>query len=216
MKRALTQIKPRRCPTRLGWVLIVGLAGASCAGLGTQLYSFLAPNTPPHTGLLVIEGWIHDDALAEAVQIYRAGNYVNMVCTGVPFETGSYLLEFKSYPEMTTARLLKLGIAPEKIITTIGEKTNQDRTYSAALALRDRLTDPALANPNIHLITIGPHGRRSRLLFQKALGKDYHVGITSLVDASYEPARWYAYSQGVRAVISETIAYTYAKFFFHP
>ena len=69
---------------------------------------------------------------------------------------------------------------------------------------------------NIHLITTGPHGRRSRLLFQKALGKDYHVGITCLEDSGYDPDHWYLYSQGVRKVLGEWIAYTYAKLFFHP
>jgi uncharacterized SAM-binding protein YcdF (DUF218 family) len=181
-----------------------------------NLYPFLAPNAPPHTGLLVVEGWIHDDALNEATLIYRAGNYSKIACTGVPIETGSYLQPFKSYSEMTTARLLELGIAPSEIITAIGPETQKDRTYTAATALREYLATHNIKENRIHLVTTGPHGRRSRLLFQKALGKDYHVGITCLPDTGYDPARWYAYSQGVRKVIGESIAYTYAKFFFRP
>jgi uncharacterized SAM-binding protein YcdF (DUF218 family) len=82
--------------------------------------------------------------------------------------------------------------------------------------MREYLMAYNIGETNVHLVTTGPHGRRSRLLFQKALGKDYNVGVTCLEDASYDPAHWYCYSEGVRSVIGEFIAYTYAKFFFFP
>ena len=69
---------------------------------------------------------------------------------------------------------------------------------------------------NLHLVTVGPHGRRSRMLFQKALGKDYRIGVTCLEDSSYNAEDWYKCSEGVRSVLGEFIAYAYAKFFFHP
>ncbi len=134
----------------------------------------------------------------------------------MPIETGSYIQAFKSYPEMTTARLLELGIDPSEIITAIGDETKKDRTYVAAIALREAFIAHNIEGTNIHLVTTGPHGRRSRLLFQKALGKEYHIGITCLEDSGYDPGRWYAYSEGVRKVIGELIAYTYAKLFFYP
>lgn len=164
----------------------------------------------------MIEGWIHDFALDEAVILYRAGNYSKIVCTGVPIETGSYIQAFKSYPEMTAARLHKMGIPDNEVITAIGDVAKKDRTYLSAVALREAFMAYNIDERNLHLITTGPHGRRSRLLFQKALGKDYLIGITCLEDAGYDPDHWYAYSQGVRHVISEFIAYTYAKLFFHP
>lgn len=164
----------------------------------------------------MIEGWIHDFALDEAVILYRAGNYSKIVCTGVPIETGSYIQAFKSYPEMTAARLHKMGIPDNEVITAIGDVAKKDRTYLSAVALREAFMAYNIDERNLHLITTGPHGRRSRLLFQKALGKDYRIGITCLEDAGYDPDHWYAYSQGVRHVISELIAYTYAKLFFHP
>ena len=55
-----------------------------------------------------------------------------------------------------------------------------------------------------------------RLLFQKALGSEYNIGITCLEDMGYDAEEWYIYSEGVRVVISELIAYTYAKLFFYP
>ncbi len=216
MKFTLTKEHVGRRPTGLGWLLLATLTAALLFGVITNLYSFLAPNKSPHKGLFVVEGWIHDFALDEAVQIYRAGNYSKIICTGVPIETGSYIQSFKSYPEMTTARLIHLGIDPSEIITSISEETKKDRTYAAATAMRSHLIAFNITETNLHLVTTGPHGRRSRLLFQKALGKEYKIGVTCLKVADYDPDRWYTCSQGVRTVIGECIAYVYAKFFFYP
>jgi len=200
----------------MGRLLATLLIIAVFIGLTANLYPFLAPDEPPHEGLLVVEGWIHDFALDEAVRMYKAGNYSKIICTGVPIETGSYIQPFKSYPEMTTARLLEMGIDRSEIITAISEETKKDRTYVAATALRQYIMAYNITETNVHLVTTGPHGRRSRLLFQKALGKDYRVGVTCLDDFGYDPDRWYAYSDGVRKVLSELIAYTYARLFFYP
>ena len=216
MKLSLTKEHSGQRLTLVGWLVVAILIAAVFFGFVANLYPFLAPDAPPHKGLLVVEGWIHDFALDEAVCMYKTGDYSKIVCTGVPIETGSYIQAFKSYPEMTAARLRKLGIPESEIIIAIGEETNKDRTYVAATALREAFMAYNIGESNIHLVTTGPHGRRSRLLFQKALGNDYRVGVTCLEDSGYDPDRWYAYSQGVRKVLGEWIAYTYAKLFFHP
>jgi len=216
MKFALTHTKLRRRPTWLGWLLIATLLLGIFSGLIKGLYPFLAPEKPPHKGLMIVEGWIHDFALEEAITMFRQGNYSKIVCTGVQIETGSYIQQFKSYPEMTAARLRKMGIPDEKIIVTIADDAKKDRTYLAATALREAMITYNVEEKDLHLITTGPHGRRSRLLFKKALGKEYNIGISCLEDSGYDPDQWYLYSEGVRKVIGEVIAYTYAKLAFHP
>ena len=67
--------------------MIISIAGTFFAFLA-NLYPFLAPDKAPHEGVMVVEGWIHDFALDEAVLMYRAGDYSKMVCTGTPIETG--------------------------------------------------------------------------------------------------------------------------------
>ena len=42
------------------------------------------------------------------------------------------------------------------------------------------------------------------------------VGIIAVSNADYNPKQWWRYSDGVREVIGESIAYIYAKFFFYP
>lgn len=216
MKFALTKEYTGRKLTWLARLLIAVILIGTLVGLTLNLYSFLAPEAPPHKGLMVVEGWIHDFALDEAVTLYRTGNYSKIVCTGVPIETGSYIQQYKSYPEMTAARLEKMGINPEEIVVAIADYEKKDRTYLAATALRQAFMTYNIEETNLHLITTGPHGRRSRMLFQKALGDDYNIGITCLDAYAYDRGDWYTCSEGVRSVIGELIAYTYAKLFFHP
>ena len=216
MNLALTKERACRRLTGLGWLVATTLFIAVSIGFVANLYPFLAPNQPPHEGLLVVEGWIDDQAVESALEIYHAGSYSKIICTGMPIETGNCLLPFHSYSEMTADRLRQMGTDPSEIIVATGKIAQKDRTYLSAVALRNTLENLGIAETSIHLVTTGPHGRRSRLLFQKALGKEYKVGVTCLPDPGYDPARWYAYSQGVRKVISELIAYTYAKSIFHP
>ncbi len=117
---------------------------------------------------------------------------------------------------MTAQRLRKMGIPEEKIIVTVAAAAKKDRTYMSAVALREAFMAYNLETRDLHLITVGPHGRRSRMLFQKALGPQYNIGVTCLEPSSYDPEDWFTNSEGVRGVIGEALAYTYAKLFFHP
>lgn len=216
MKLALTKVKPCRRPTGLGWLLIATLFLGLTLSMASGIYGFLSPQQAPHKGIMVVEGWIHDAALDEAVRIYRQGGYSEIICTGVPIETGSYIQSFGSYAEMTAARLRKLGIPDGEILVATADYAKKDRTWLAAVALREAIISHNIQETDFHLITTGPHGRRSLLLFRRALGKDRNVGITCLEDAGYDARHWYTYSQGVRKVIDETIAYLYAKLVFHP
>ena len=60
------------------------------------------------------------------------------------------------------------------------------------------------------------HARRTRLLFQKALGKDVQVGIIAVANVDYPANRWWHYSQGLKDVVSEFAAYLYARLLFFP
>ena len=95
----------------------------------------------------------------------------------------------------------------------VSEDTRRDRTYLSAVALREAIIAYNLAETDLRLVTTGPHGRRSRMLFRKALGRDYRIGVTCLEEADYAPGEWYLYSHGVRSVVGELIAYLYALCF---
>ena len=92
----------------------------------------------------------------------------------------------------------------------------RDRTYSSAVALRNWLRDHNTSLNSMNVLTQDAHARRTRLLYEKAFGKNVTIGIISAPDPDYDARHWWRYSDGVREVIGESIAYIYARFFFYP
>jgi uncharacterized SAM-binding protein YcdF (DUF218 family) len=73
-----------------------------------------------------------------------------------------------------------------------------------------------MAVSGIDVVTEDVHARRTRLLFQKAFGKDVQVGIIGVANVDYPANRWWHYSQGLKNVVSEFAAYLYARLLFFP
>jgi hypothetical protein len=53
-------------------------------------------------------------------------------------------------------------------------------------------------------------------MFQKALGRSVTVGVIAIPADDYDEKHWWRYSQGVRGIIDEAIAYVYARLLFYP
>ena len=68
---------------------------------------------------------------------------------------------------------------------------------------------------SIDVISMGVHARRSWVLFKKAIPL-MDVGVIAITPNNYDTSRWWLSSEGVRNVISESIAYIYARFIFSP
>jgi uncharacterized SAM-binding protein YcdF (DUF218 family) len=83
-----------------------------------------------------------------------------------------------------------------------------------ALALKKWLKENRICQHKVNVVSQDTHGRRSRYLFQKALGPDYTVGIISMPESCYNPDRWWASSEGFKIVFEETIAYLYTLLVF--
>ena len=92
----------------------------------------------------------------------------------------------------------------------------RDRTYSAALKLREYFQTNGVTVRAFNILTEDCHARRTRLLFRKAFGPGVDVGVISVPDPDYDPARWWRYSEGVREILGESIAWVYAAFLIRP
>ena len=71
------------------------------------------------------------------------------------------------------------------------------------LRSRDWFHSHHLGIRKINVITENVHARRTRLLFQEALGPDVAVGVIAVMNPDYDSHRWWRYSQGVKDVVSE-------------
>jgi hypothetical protein len=177
-------------------------------------YSFLAVNDPKPGGVLVVEGWAGDYALAAVVADFNRYSYEKVYVTGGPIEWGAPLSQYKTYAELGTATLLALGMSTNVVQAVPAPGVKQDRTYACAVALKKWVDERGIEITRINLLTVGPHARRSRLLFQKSFGKDMPIGVVAIAERDYDCRYWWRSSRGFRQVTDEAIAYFYARFLF--
>lgn len=123
-------------------------------------------------------------------------------------------MPYKTYAELGAARARSKGLSSNVVQAVPALKVDRDRTYASAVALKKWLVDHEVTHRSYHVMSFGLHTRRTRLLFEKALGKGAIVGSTAIEDLSYDPKHWWNTSDGVRTVIGEAIAYGYARFLF--
>jgi hypothetical protein len=183
---------------------------------GRQLCEFLTVNDPVPGGVMVIEGWIPPYAVQEALKEFRRNHYSGIYAAGEPMEEGNPYIGYRNYAELTVARLIEAGAAPETLHAVPAPFVGKDRTYTMASVVKKRLEADGISTARINVISVGPHSRRSRLLYQFAFGPTSQVGMIAVTDREFDARHWWTTSNGVRSVISEAIAYCYARFLFRP
>ena len=210
----LTTIRKCRVLTPIGWVsLSLGL-GLVIVAVILFVHPFLAPTKPIHGDILVVEGWLPDYALKKVKAYFQKGGYKLLVTTGGRIRTGSFLSEYETWAELALSSLNQLGVPQKKIIAVPGLlNIKKDRTYHAALAVKKRLSLEGLNGTSIDIVCLGTHARRSWLLFEDVFST-VNVGVISISPNDYDVSRWWFFSEGVRSVVSESIAYFYARFIF--
>ena len=98
-------------------------------------YPFMSPNAPIAAPVLVIEGWMEDEQIQEAVAWAETNGVETIYTTGGPLSQGSYLVEWKTFAEMPHARLDNMGVPGAfKVVAAPAQKVERDRTRESARA----------------------------------------------------------------------------------
>ena len=198
-------------PTWKALLMLVALIAGACYFGSEPLYMFLSPTKPTGEGLLIVEGWIPDYAVQEALNRFRSGRYTMIMTTGVPIEVGHYLTEYGTTADLARATLLRLGAPAESLDSAPARgELPRDRTLASAMALDQWLRTSGIRPRSADVVTLGSHARRTRMLFQHALGDSVAVGVISVPEASYGPEDWWKSSGGVKDVLGEVLGYLYA------
>lgn len=203
-------------PTWRGWCGLGILCWLMAVLAVRWTYPFFAVTDRVPARVLVVEGWAPDYAMAIAARECQSGAVDRVYVTGVPLDQGAPLSEYRTYAGIGAAVLLRLGLSTNQVRAVPAERVRQDRTYTSAVFLARFLEAEGERVDAFNVLSMGAHARRSRLLFQKAFGKQVKVGVISVPVEDFDPDRWYASSAGVRGVISELLAYGYARFLFWP
>ncbi|HMX16755.1 MAG TPA: ElyC/SanA/YdcF family protein [Rhodocyclaceae bacterium] len=207
----LTRRRDCRVPTWRGVVLLLLVVAGAAAGLGRHLLGALAPTDRVDGGVVVAEGWLPDYALAEARDEFVRGGYRQIFTTGGPVPRGAPLQEYGTHAEVAAAVLRRIGLPHDAVVAVPAPSAARDRTYASAVALREWLAAAGVRPGAVLVFTLGAHARRTRLLYQKAFGDAVRIGIVAVPSRDFDPARWWATSEGVRVVLSEAISYLYAR-----
>ena len=177
---------------------------------------FLSNNNPVNGKYLVLDGIMPDYSIQQAIEIFNNQNYTTVIATGSKLESGYFISEKKTMAELTYATFIALGFDSANVIVIPEGDILKDRTYTSELSLKKYFDKHQISSADVDVLALGCHARRSRILFQLALGENYNVGIIAVPDNSFNINKWWKTSKGVRTVVGETIAYIYAKIFFFP
>ena len=205
-------------PTWPMLLILFALFVATAWFLIANIHPFLSLHAPAEdANILVIEGWVPDVTLEQHLSGFGVGEpYDYVFTTGSELPRGHYLVDFDNFAELTARTLIKLGIPPDRIITAPTAARNKDRTYHSALAFKQKFESsqiPAVRDAEaIDVLTRDIHGRRTYTIFNKLLGDDLEIGIISAEPGNYDTRRWFASSEGAKAVITETISLAYEWF----
>ncbi|HMD69371.1 MAG TPA: hypothetical protein VKF42_10870 [Chitinivibrionales bacterium] len=207
--------KRREFPVPTAWAWCVALAAIAALLLVFifTIHSFLAPVNPVSSRIMVVEGWLPEYTLARAAEDFRSKGFRLLIVTGGPVEVGHFLTGYNSLANVGAATLRKLGIDSSAIVVVPAPFVQKDRTYEEAVSLKHWLLQSSTPEKSLTLYSIGCHSRRSHLLYARVLGREYTVGIVACVNRDYDSRHWWHYSNGVRAVADETLAYCYAWVF---
>ena len=156
-------------------------------------------------------------AIQVGAEEFNSHFYHRVFTTGGPVAgIGGYVNDYQTAASVGAGLLKKAGIPAEHVQMVPSHVIGRDRTYSSAIALRDWLREHDVEVRSLNIVTEGAHARRTRLLFEKALGPGVAVGVIAASSPDFNAKRWWRYSEGVEDVIDQSVAYVYARFFFLP
>jgi uncharacterized SAM-binding protein YcdF (DUF218 family) len=170
--------------------------------------AFLAVTGPVPAEVLVIEAWIGIEPIKAAAKEFREGGYEFLVATG-DVTDDRWSTEHWPYPDLAARVLLEAGVPEEKIILASAGEVKKHRTFAAAAAALKALSDQGIMPEAINVFTIGPHARRSRLVFAKTFGSTTKVGSIAWTKPRDRHLRWWESSSMAREMIVESIGYFY-------
>jgi hypothetical protein len=209
-------------PTLWGTLLLSALAAALATFALRHLGSYLAVDAPAAgrdgggARTLVVEGWLDDDALDDAIAVVARGRYERVVTSGGPIESWREGPAWPDYAERAADYLRRHGVSRVPVTAAPAPKSAQDRSFLSAVVVRDWLRRQGGGVDAIDLFSAGVHARRSRLVYRLAFGPDVEVGVFAARPRRYPLERWWATSDGAKSVLDEAIGLAWTSCCFWP
>lgn len=213
MNLGLFRLKSIWWPTWKACFVIVLLGSVAFVCGIRSAYPFLAPTHRVPADILVVEGWLPEYALRAAIQEFRKNAYTLLVTSGGPLWEGHHASGFHSYAELAGQVLRGMNFDTNQLAVAPGPKVWRHRTFHSAKAVQDFLMASKLEPIGINIMTLGAHGRRTKIIYSEVFGDQTPLGIISYPSSEYDQERWWQTSEGTKHVLTETMAATYEGLF---
>lgn len=175
------------------------------------IHDFLTINQRVEADILVVEGWVYSHpAIAEAAEEFKQGQYRLLITVGGPTAVEGRNLEYASSAVLAANQLQDLGVEKRSIVALTVPEFSQHRTYTSALTVKEWLKRSEIPAKGINVFTIGPHARKSLVLFMRAFGPSFAIGVIAGTDEEYDPDRWWMSARGIYVISRKLLGYLYA------
>jgi len=202
-------------PTIPGLILISITCIAMTIFIINNLANYLAQQQPISKGILVVEGWVSEQTLLQAIHSYKTNPYQQIITTGGLIKSRQQG-KHKSYADSAAAFLLKNGINKSEVTSLPTPDSAQNRTFLSAVIVRDWLIRKKNKNQTIDVVSEGVHARRTLALYQMAFANKKDIGIMTGKAEQYLLESWWQTSAGVKSVISEVVGLAWSVCCFYP
>jgi hypothetical protein len=209
-------------PTLWGWLALLIIVGVTTFFLLMNANRFLSETRPAHgadgTGArtLVVEGWLDQAALDQAVAAFAHGRYERVLTTGGPILEFEDAGGWKSFATRAAQYLRTNGAVKVPVIALPAPNSAQERTYLSAVMVRDWAQRSGIELGAIDVFTADVHARRSRIVYRMAMGHTVEVGIIAARATEYDDVRWWASSAGAKSTMGELLSVAWTTCCFWP
>jgi uncharacterized SAM-binding protein YcdF (DUF218 family) len=199
-------------PTWAGWLILAGLTLLPVFWWSFRGESFLSATNRLSAEVLVVESWIGTDGIRAAADEYVRGHYKYIVPTGA-LDSSRWEEAPKKLALIAQRELLNAGIPQEYILVAPAKFTDSGRTYESALAVKETLQNHGIRPQALNVFTLGPHARRSGLVFSKVNGSTADVGVVGWTPPDYGTEWWWQSSERAKEFVLESIGYAFESLF---
>jgi len=174
-----------------GWLLVTSASLAAAYFTFLNIHPFLAVTNRVNTNVLVVEGWIQRYAIRAGAGEFKNGSYERIFTTGGPENgNGGCVNDYYTSASVAAESLKKFGVPDDLVQMVPSRVIARERTYSSAVALRDWFREHNTPVHSFNVLTEDAHAQRTRLLYEKAFGKNVAVGVIAVSNPDYNPEDW--------------------------
>ena len=209
-------------PTLAGALVFLAITASALVLVARAAGFYLFVNEPARgldgrgARLLVVEGWLDEDALDAAAAAFRAGRYERVVTSGGPIDGWHEGQTATDFAERAAGYLRRHGLADVAVAAAPAPASAQDRSFLSAVVVREWIRQEGLAPAAIDVYSAGVHARRSRMVYRLAFGPSVEVGVRAALPKNYDLEHWWRTSQGTKTVLDETLSLAWTVCCFWP